>query len=192
MCVSRGRNLLATVALAAGVIASPALAVPSEAGKPESVPASPCDVLLAEAECALVPEALDNPEAESAVFVVEEAAVPFLGPTTGAGTNVQISIQAQNYDDLFTIYFPRGSDHITMPAEDMAALAAIAAQDQGEAVVWISSGASLTTDLAMGRMQAVLNVLIEYGVPLGWIHLDDGSLDAILNRPESLSSDIGL
>ncbi len=186
----RGKQLLATVMLAAGVIASPALAVSPEAGEPESVPASPCGGLAPGAECAVVPEPFVGPSPESAIYVLEDAAAAFLGPAAGAGTEVRIAIESPGYSDLFTIYFPRGSAHLTLPAGDMVALAAEALRDVTEAEVWISAGPSITGDLAHDRMGGIRALLLQNHVPAPWIHLDDGSLDAILNRPQILASDV--
>jgi len=141
---------------------------------------------------ALIPTPFGRPAPEIAVFTVEEAAAPFLGPATGAGARVLIAVEAPGYSDLFTVYFPRGSAHLTLPAGDMVALAAEAVRDMDDAEVWVSAGPALTSDLGTGRMAAVQDILLQNDIPARWIHVDDGDIDAILNRPASLADDLEL
>jgi hypothetical protein len=141
---------------------------------------------------ALIPGTFEQPLPESAIFTLEEAAAPFLGPASGAGARVLIAIEAPGYQDLFTVYFPRGSAYLTLPAGDMVAMAAEAVRDYDQAQIWISSDPALTPALAEGRMGAIRGILVENEIPEGWIHLDDGGLDAMLNRPASLRDDLAL
>jgi len=196
---------LTAVILGIGVYGAPALASPWAA---ETTEASTelCDVLSSDAgaaalgtdeygevaEPAFMPMPFEIPTAETALFTVEEATAPFLGPTTGAGTRVEIAIKAEGYQDLFTIYFPRGSAYLTLPAGDMVALAAEAVRDMDDVEVWISGSAALSPDLAAHRMGVVQEMLLQNDIPHRWIHLDDGSIEAIMNRPVSLADDIEL
>jgi len=144
------------------------------------------------ADPALIPSPLQDLDPQSAIFTVEEATAPFLGPTTGAGSRVRIAVESPDYQDLFTVYFPRGSAYLTLPAGDMVAMAAEAVRGVEGVEIWISADAALTPDLAAGRLSVVEEILLRNDVPLSSIRVDDGSVDAILNRPASFSDDIGL
>jgi len=197
---------LAAVILGIGVYSAPALASPWSAETSCEASTDLCDALSSDAGAAplgadeygdvanpaLMPMPFEIPAPETALFTVEEATAPFLGPTNGAGTRVEIAIETEGYQDLFTIYFPRGSAYLTLPAGDMVALAAEAVRDMDDVEVWISGGAALSPDLAAHRMGVVQDMLLQNDIPGRWIHLDDGSVNAILNRPESLSNDIEL
>ena len=141
------------------------------------------------ADPALMLEPFSAPGAETAIFTLEEATVPFLGPVEDAGTRVLIAVDAPGYQDLFTVYFPRGTAHLTLPAEDMIALAAEAVRDFDNAEVWVSPGPALTPQLAFDRISAVQDILLQGDVPDHWIRVDDGDIDAVLNRPASLAND---
>ncbi len=138
---------------------------------------------------ALMLEPFAAPLPENALFTLEEATVPFLGPSGETATTVMIAVTAPGYEDLFTIYFPRGSAHLTLPAEDMIALAAEAVRDFPDAEVWVAAHSALTAELAFDRMSAVQDILLQNEIPGRWIHVDDGGIDAIMNRPESLAGD---
>ena len=141
------------------------------------------------ADPALMLEPFSAPLPETALFTLEEATVPFLGPTDRTATTVMIAVNAPGYDDLFTIYFPRGSAHLTLAAEDMIALAAEAVRGFSEAEVWVAASPALTAELAFHRISVVQDILLQSDVPGYWIRIDDGGIDAIMNRPESLAGD---
>lgn len=193
---------LAAIAFCVSAASAPALAMPLAVDAPCEGAALTCDVpqdaqpqadeWAGLTDPALIPAPFQSPAPEIAIFTVEEAAAPFLGPASGAGARVLIAIEAPGYSDVFTVYFPRGSAFLTLPAGDMVALAAEAVRDRPEAEVWVSAGSSLTSELGMGRMAAVQDILLQNDIPARWIHVDDGSVDAILGRPDSLSDDLEL
>ncbi len=139
---------------------------------------------------ALVLEPLSPPAPEIALFTPEEAAVPFLGISDEATTAVVITVDAPGYVDNFTVYFPQGSVHLTLAAEDMIAMAAEAVRGMEGVEIWVSAKPSLSEDLALGREIVVETILMQNEVPTSWIHIDDGGLDAVLNRPMRLSDDM--
>jgi len=196
---------LAAIAFCVSAASAPALAMPLAVDAACEVSALACDAPTLPQDTqpqadewgeltdpALIPAPFQSPTPEIAVFTVEEAAAPFLGPASGAGARVLIAIEAPGYSDIFTVYFPRGSAYLTLPAGDMVALAAEAVRDRPEAEVWVSAGSTLTSELGMGRMAAVQDILLQNDIPARWIHVDDGDIDAILNRPASLADDLEL
>lgn len=192
---------LAAIAFCVSAASVSAWAMPNAVGSPCDTAvidcAAPANLEQAEewgelADPALIPAPFHSPTPEIAIFTVEEAAAPFLGAANGAGARVLIAIEAPGYSDLFTVYFPRGSAHLTLPAGDMVALAAEAVRDRPDAQVWISAGPALTSELGMGRMAAVQLILLQNDIPARWIHVDDGDIYAILNRPASLADDLDL
>lgn len=136
----------------------------------------------------------DAANADTALFELHEAAVPFLGPEfqSEGPDQVELAIEAPGYSDVFTIYFPRGSANLTLAAEDMVAMAAEAVRDYGHAEMWISARTSAGLRLSYGRADAIRDVLIQSDIPSTWIRLDDGGLEASLDRPESISEDMGI
>ena len=149
----------------------------------------PINDFLQDTDPALMLEPLTPPSPEDALFTVEETAVPFLGMSENELSRVQIAVQAPGYTDLFTIYFPRGTAHLTLAAEDMIALAAESVRGMDGLEVWIASPSALNKSLSVERTAVVYEILRSNDVSRYDIRIDDGGYDAILNRPESLSND---
>lgn len=135
---------------------------------------------------AVVDDLASGPVAGSAIFQMDEEGLPFLGFPEGRPASVTIGINAPGYQDQFTIYFPRGSSGLTLPAEDMVAMAAESVLMTGEAEVWISASPALSEELGFARIDQIHDVLLENGIPGGWIRVDDGSLEDIFDRPVTL------
>ncbi len=142
------------------------------------------EILVAPATMA---EPLNEAAATPAIFELEETGLPFLGFGEGAEALVVIGVDSPGYQDHFTIYFARGSSALTLAGEDMVAMAAEAVLIYGEADIWISPGPSLTTELGFARSDQIHDVLLQSGIPGNWIRMDDGSLEAILERPAFLA-----
>lgn len=129
-----------------------------------------------------------SPEAPTpAIFDLEETGTPYLGYTRGDEAVVTIGVESPGYQDRFTIYFPRGTSQLTLAGADMVALAAEAVLMSGEGVIWISPGPALTTELGFARSSQIQDGLLNSGIPSNWIRIDDGSLEAILERPAFLN-----
>ena len=135
---------------------------------------------------ALVTDLTGGPVAGSAIFHMDEQGLPYLGFDQESPASVTIGINAPGYQDQFTIYFPHGSSGLTLPAEDMVAMAAESVLMTGEADIWISAGPSLTDELGFARIDQVHDVLMENGIPGRWIRVDDGSIENIFDRPVTI------
>ncbi len=122
-----------------------------------------------------------------AIFDLEETGIPYLGFSAETEATVVIGVDSPGYQDRFTIYFPRGTSVLTLAGSDMVALAAEAVLMSGEGEIWISPGPALTAELGFARSSEIQDGLLESGIPSSWIHVDDGSLEAILERPAFLS-----
>jgi hypothetical protein len=189
ICISTGSAFAAPLETALPCEAAACSAPPEGA---EAAPFGSEDGMPDDFGPALIPAPQRDLDPQSAIFTVEEATAPFLGPATGAGSQVRIAVEAAGYSDVFTVYFPRGSAYLTLPAGDMVAMAAEALRGHEDAEVWVSAQTALTDELAASRMTAVETILLQNEVPLSWIHVDDGSVDAILHRPASLADDVAL
>jgi len=193
------RGLFVSVSLTLSVVGygTAALAAPLTLMLPELAAAdnplnslseiSPAEGILEPADPALMLEPFTPPSPEDALFTVEEAAVPFLGLTEEDTSRVHIAVRAPGYEDLFTIYFPRGTAHLTLAAEDMIAMAAESVRGMDGLEVWIAAAPALNKELSLERTVTVYEILRQNDMARTTIHIDDGSYDAVMDRPTSLS-----
>jgi hypothetical protein len=185
--MTRGLSILTAIFLGLGAWTAPAFAWPVL--YPLTSPDAIDGPELHAPQPAVVPNWRPALDPENALFVLEEAAAPFLGTATGTSATAMIALDAPGYQDLFTVHFPLGSARLSLAAQDMTAMTAEAARGFDTLEIWVSAGDHADGGLRQDRLTRVRDVLLANDVPASAIHLDDGSLEAILNRPERLATD---